>query len=45
MVIAGIKIRKITGDKLKNGMRSASAPSRRFVLKESTQWNNPEAIK
>ena len=34
MVIAGIKIRKITGDKLKKGIKSASAPSSKFVLKE-----------
>ena len=32
MVIAGIKTNRITGDKLKNGIRSASAPSNKFVL-------------
>lgn len=37
MVIAGIKIKKITGDKLKKGIMSASVPSNRFVLYESTQ--------
>ena len=37
MVIAGIKIRKITGDKLKKGIKSDSAPSSKFVLKEIIQ--------
>jgi hypothetical protein len=32
MVIAGIKIRNITGERLKKGIKSASTPSRRFVL-------------
>lgn len=45
MVIAGIRIKKITGDKLKKGIKSASVPSSKLVLKESTQWNKPEAIK
>ena len=45
MVIAGIRIKKITGDKLKKGIISASVPSNRFVLYVSTQWNNPDAIK
>jgi hypothetical protein len=37
MVIAGIKIKKMTGDKLKKGIKSASVPSSKLVLKESTQ--------
>ena len=45
MVMAGIKIRKITGDRLKKGIRSASVPSNKFVLYEMIQWNRPEAIK
>ena len=32
MVIAGINTKRINGDKLKNGIRSASAPSSKFVL-------------
>ncbi len=32
IVIAGIKIRKITGERLKKGIKSASVPSKRFVL-------------
>jgi hypothetical protein len=32
IVIAGIRTRKITGERLKKGMRSASEPSKRFVL-------------
>jgi hypothetical protein len=45
MVIAGIRMRKITGERLKNGIRSASVPSRRLVLYEMIQWNKPEAIR
>ena len=30
MVIAGIKIRRITGDRLKKGIKSASAPSNKM---------------
>jgi hypothetical protein len=37
IVIAGIKIRKITGDKLKKGIKSASAPSNRFALLDNIQ--------
>lgn len=37
MVMAGIKIKKMTGDKLKKGIMSASVPSSRFVLYERTQ--------
>jgi hypothetical protein len=32
IVIAGIRIKKITGDKLKNGIMSASVPSSKLVL-------------
>jgi hypothetical protein len=32
MVIAGIKIRKIIGERLKNGIKSASTPSNKLVL-------------
>ena len=32
MVIAGINIKKIVGDKLKNGIKSDSLPSNKFVL-------------
>jgi hypothetical protein len=45
MVIAGIRIKKITGDKLKKGIKSASVPSNKLVLNDKTQWNNPDAIK
>ena len=45
MVIAGIKIKKITGDKLKKGIKSASVPSSKLVLNDRTQWKRPEAIK
>jgi hypothetical protein len=45
IVIAGIKIKKITGDKLKNGIKSASVPSSKFVFIEMIQWNNPDAIR
>jgi hypothetical protein len=45
IVIAGIRIKKITGERLKNGIKSASTPSSRFVLYEITQWNRPEEIK
>jgi hypothetical protein len=37
MVIAGIKIRKMIGDKLKNGIKSASVPSNKLVLYEIIQ--------
>jgi hypothetical protein len=37
IVIAGIRIKNITGDKLKNGIKSASVPSKRLVLNDSTQ--------
>lgn len=32
IVMAGIKIKKIKGDKLKNGIKSASVPSSKLVL-------------
>jgi hypothetical protein len=32
MVIAGINIRKMMGDRLKNGIKSASTPSNKLVL-------------
>ena len=32
IVIAGIKIKNMTGDKLKKGIKSASVPSKRLVL-------------
>jgi hypothetical protein len=44
-VIAGIRNRKNHGDKLKNGIRSASNPSKRFVSIEIIQWNAPDNIK
>jgi hypothetical protein len=37
MVMAGIRIKKITGDKLKKGIKSASVPSNKFVLNDKTQ--------
>ena len=37
MVMAGINIKRITGDKLKKGIKSASAPSSKFVLYDNTQ--------
>jgi hypothetical protein len=37
MVIAGIKIRRITGDRLKKGIRSDSAPSNKLVLYDKIQ--------
>jgi hypothetical protein len=37
MVIAGISMRKMTGERLKNGIKSASVPSNRLVLYEMTQ--------
>jgi hypothetical protein len=45
IVIAGIKIRKIIGDELKNGIRSASIPSSRLASVEAIQCIIPEAIK
>lgn len=45
IVIAGIKIKKIKGAKLKNGIKSASVPSNRFVYCVMIQWNNPEVIR
>ena len=45
MVIAGIKIRKMIGDELKNGIKSASVPSSRLDGVEATQCIIPEAIK
>lgn len=32
IVIAGIRIKNITGERLKKGIRSASVPSSKFVL-------------
>lgn len=37
IVIAGIRTKNITGDKLKKGTKSASEPSSKFVLYESIQ--------
>jgi len=45
MVIAGIKIKKITGDKLKKGIKSASVPSSKLVFIEIIQWKSPDAIR
>lgn len=33
------------GDKLKNGIKSASVPSNRLVSNEITQWKIPDVIK
>jgi len=32
MVIAGINIKNMTGERLKNGIKSASVPSNKLVL-------------
>ena len=45
IVMAGIKIRKMIGDELKKGIKSASDPSRRFASVDATQCIIPEAIK
>ena len=45
MVIAGISIRKTIGEELKNGMRSASAPSSKLASEEATQCQIPEDIR
>lgn len=45
IVIAGIRKRKNHGERLKNGIRSASNPSKRFVSIEIIQWNAPDKIK
>jgi hypothetical protein len=37
MVIAGIKIKKMVGDKLKKGIKSDSAPSNKLVSYEIIQ--------
>ena len=37
IVIAGIKIKNITGERLKNGIKSASVPSSKLVLYEIIQ--------
>jgi len=37
IVIAGINIKNITGDRLKKGIKSASVPSNRLVLYEIIQ--------
>ena len=45
IVMAGIKTKKITGERLKNGIKSASVPSKRFVLYDMIQWNSPEDMR
>jgi hypothetical protein len=45
IVIAGMRIRNITGERLKKGIKSASVPSSKLVLYEMIQWNNPEAMR
>ena len=45
IVIAGIRIKKISGAKLKNGIKSASAPSKILVSYEMIQWKSPEVIR
>ena len=45
IVIAGIKMRKIIGDELKNGIKSASVPSNRFASVGAIQCIIPDDIK
>lgn len=45
IVIAGIRIKKMIGEELKNGIRSASAPSNKFAPEDATQCIIPEVIK
>ena len=45
IVIAGIRIKKIIGDELKNGIKSASVPSSKFASVDATQCIIPAAIK
>ena len=45
IVIAGINIKKIIGDALKNGIRSASVPSSKFASVDAIQCMIPEAMR
>ena len=45
IVIAGIRIRKIIGEELKNGIKSASVPSSKLASVEATQCIIPDVIK
>jgi len=45
MVIAGIRMRKMIGEELKKGIRSASVPSNKFASVDATQCIIPEVIK
>ena len=45
MVMAGMRIRNITGERLKNGIKSASCPSNKLVLSATNHRKIPDAIR